>query len=464
MKKIAALVLCITACCCALAQSAKADSLRNILATTGEDTTRVMLYYFIGEEFLPEQPDSAYECALNGMMLSRKLKYRRGEMIGLGAAGNMLVLIGNFPGALAAQFQALTIAEELRNVNAIAEIYGNISRVYFFQKDYQQAIIYLDKLRGMGEKLGDRTLVGEAFENKGAVFIMTKQYDSALVYTQQAYSIAVEQKQPLYNLQLNMGHIYYGRGQLTLAMEYFRSALPEIDSTNNDYYKSEACLGMAKVFAETGKKDSCLQYARNSFVIANNVEFIQGSLDAAEYLTNLYRDAGNSDSAFYYSEHARVANDSLFSQQKMNQLQSITFAEQLRQKEKLEQDLQAREERKHNLQYAAIAVGIIVFIILFLLLSRTIIVNQTVIRFLAALSLLILFEFINLLIHPFIAGLTHHSPIGILAFMVCVAAMLIPIHHRLEHWMAHRLVEKNNKIRLEAARRTIAELGGGQTA
>ncbi len=47
-----------------------------------------------------------------------------------------------------------------------------------------------------------------------------------------------------------------------------------------------------------------------------------------------------------------------------------------------------------------------------------------------------------------------------LAAMVGVAALLIPLHHKLEHWITHKMVEKNKKIRLAAARKTIADLEG----
>jgi hypothetical protein len=49
-----------------------------------------------------------------------------------------------------------------------------------------------------------------------------------------------------------------------------------------------------------------------------------------------------------------------------------------------------------------------------------------------------------------------------LGIMVCIAALLIPLHHKLEHWITHKMVEKNKKIRLEAARKTIAKLEGQQ--
>jgi hypothetical protein len=46
----------------------------------------------------------------------------------------------------------------------------------------------------------------------------------------------------------------------------------------------------------------------------------------------------------------------------------------------------------------------------------------------------------------------------LLLVLVCVAALLAPIHHRLEKWILQRLVEKNKKIRLAAAKKTIATL------
>jgi hypothetical protein len=45
-----------------------------------------------------------------------------------------------------------------------------------------------------------------------------------------------------------------------------------------------------------------------------------------------------------------------------------------------------------------------------------------------------------------------------LGIMVCIAALLIPLHHKLEHWITDNMVEKNKKIRLAAAKKTIEQL------
>ena len=42
--------------------------------------------------------------------------------------------------------------------------------------------------------------------------------------------------------------------------------------------------------------------------------------------------------------------------------------------------------------------------------------------------------------------------------LVSLAALLIPLHHKLEKWAVNQLVEKNKAARLKAAKRTIEEL------
>ena len=80
------------------------------------------------------------------------------------------------------------------------------------------------------------------------------------------------------------------------------------------------------------------------------------------------------------------------------------------------------------------------------------------IEFLGVVALLIVFEFLNLLLHPFLENITHHSPVLMLLALVCIAALLVPMHHRVEKWATAKLVEKNKKIRLAAAKKTIEQL------
>ena len=121
-------------------------------------------------------------------------------------------------------------------------------------------------------------------------------------------------------------------------------------------------------------------------------------------------------------------------------------------------DSKTKAERKRNLQYAAIVIGLISFIILFFVLSRSIIVKEKFIKFFGVVGLLAVFEFINLYIHPYLDRATNHSPFIMLAILICIGALLVPLHHKMEKWITKIMIEKNKKIRLEAAKKTIATL------
>jgi NADH:ubiquinone oxidoreductase subunit 3 (subunit A) len=80
------------------------------------------------------------------------------------------------------------------------------------------------------------------------------------------------------------------------------------------------------------------------------------------------------------------------------------------------------------------------------------------IEFLGVIALLIVFEFLNLFLHPFLENITHHTPVLMLLALVCIAALLVPLHHKLEKWTITKLVKKNKLVRLAAAKKTIEQL------
>ncbi|HUQ65194.1 MAG TPA: hypothetical protein VM101_03520 [Flavitalea sp.] len=215
---------------------------------------------------------------------------------------------------------------------------------------------------------------------------------------------------------------------------------------------------MAYAFNKLGQTDSILIYAKRALSISRESHFIGRLSPLAEVIYDAYKRLGNKDSALAYVEMSKMFKDSAHFEENQKQIQALTAEEYIRQQEKTQEELKTKEERKRNLQYAAIALALLVFIILFLLLSHSIIANQKLIRFLGIMALLLIFEFLNLLLHPYVGTLTHHSPVLMLAIMVGIGALLIPIHHKLEKIIINRLVEKNKKIRLAAAKKTISKL------
>ena len=202
---------------------------------------------------------------------------------------------------------------------------------------------------------------------------------------------------------------------------------------------------------------TCIYYLNKALVLSNSMQYIKPKLELYSELANQYSDI-DAAKAIHFFRLEKELRDSIYSASQIAEIQNLTENEQERQKELIAKQIEEQEQRKRNIQYAGIAIATISFLVLFIFLSRSIIVNASIIQFIGVTALLIVFEFINLLLHPFLQNITHDSPLFMLLALVCIAAMLVPLHHALQKWITQKMVEKNKKIRLTAAKRTIQKL------
>lgn len=91
-------------------------------------------------------------------------------------------------------------------------------------------------------------------------------------------------------------------------------------------------------------------------------------IDAGKLLSQLFESTGQLDSAFRYHKIAVAAKDSVFSEEKVRQVQILRFNEQLRQQEIAEEKARREKDRLNNLQYIGIALFILTFFIILLIL------------------------------------------------------------------------------------------------
>jgi hypothetical protein len=255
----------------------------------------------------------------------------------------------------------------------------------------------------------------------------------------------------------SLGNSYRQLGQHVLSTTYYREALNLALEYKYPYPIITAYHGLVQHFSATGNVDSVVYY--NKLLLQSARDEGPGyQIPASRYLYDHYNQLKNQDSAFKYLQ---VYNSALLhsdSALKITKMMTLSFEEETRQKELQVRNEILAQERKHNLQYAGIAIAIILFVIIYFLLSRTIIVKTRFIQFFSVLALLAVFEFVNLLIHPYLAKLTHHSPVLMLIVLMGIAALLIPLHHKLQKKLTNIMIEKNKKIRLAAAKKTIASL------
>ena len=348
------------------AQTGNRDSIIQLLQNDKEDTSRVLHLADLSFEYGESKPDTTLVLALQALDMANRIGFEKGKAISLNRIANAYTSLGNYPKAMEVLLQALQINEKINNLDGKQRNLNNIGIIYFAQEDYRQALDYYFKAKSLADLINNNRSFCSACSNISAAYDSLKVYDSARLYAQQAYDTAfkINYYRLIGSSLHGLGHIHFMTGQNNSALEFYRLSIPYHKAANNDYRLSQTFLNFAKVFQKINQNDSALFYAKQSLFLAQEKRFTPEVRNAARFLSYYYRKL-NADSAFFYQDISKDANDSLFSQQKQKQLQSLAFDEKLRQADIATAELKAKEERKHNLQYAAIALGLITFIILF---------------------------------------------------------------------------------------------------
>lgn len=461
MKKILILFSCLFSINPVFSQSDNIDTMLKRIAAEKDENIRIDLIVGFFTSTSESDPVLDMQNSQKLLQYARKCGDRISEIMALSNIGYDYMSFGNTPKSVEYNLKANELAQETGNEKLIANTKINLAHNYKGQGDYPKAIsLYLSAAES-GSKLNDYVLQVWAYLNLGKVYFEMNKIDSALMYAQKGYELCMR-----FHLYDYLGFTLEGLGSIqgkmgnsSLAISYFNMAIKEGLKTKSPKQINLAYTAEAQYFHDINQNDSSVVYAKKAIDVVQHTAFSNYSIKPSKLLLDIYRN-NNIDSAFKYSEMYRMANDSLFSAKTIQQTQLMTFEDELRQRELTTERLKAEEQRKQNIQYVLIALGIVTFSILFLLLSRSFITSTKLIEFLGVLALLIVFEFLNLLLHPYLERVTNHTPVLMLSALVCIAALLIPLHHRVEKWSTAKLVENNKKIRLAMAKKTIEKLEG----
>lgn len=340
-----------------------------------------------------------------------------------------------------------------------ARVNLNIAGIYAWNENFVRAVEYLHKHDATIGNYRHYILFRAVFYS--TAYNGLGKPDSALYFLQKVeegnsfrpdligYAQALSQFARAYELKgdTDLAGVYYKK---TLRFCTEKKLLPLYLLIGNKY---------CNYLLSQGNYTESRHIALENIFIAKNITNLIGIANAAEVLQKIYRHQSNQDSAYHYAMIQIAYKDSVINQKRITEFQNLSFSQMLKDMDEESKLSEANNQRKHNIQFALIALGILTFIILYLVLSRSFITSTRLIEFFGVVALLIVFEFFNLLLHPFLERITHHSPILMLLALVCIASLLVPLHHRIEKWATAKMVEKNKKIRLAAARKTIEELG-----
>ncbi|MGM9510761.1 ATP-binding protein [Larkinella sp. GY13] len=334
----------------ALAQS-RVDSLKRRVTQQPDDTSQVNALVALARTYANSRPDTAYRLAQQAYQLARQLNYLSGQAQGLNMMGSSLGFFGHYPKSIRFLQQAAAISRSIQDWSGLSRSLNNLAIPYQGQKDYDGAIRTLREAYTTYKLAVPAGTIPDTINhyivintNLGEIYLNKNQPDSADYYLTHVLPLARQLghfDQEAHVLFL-LGDGHRQRRNTATALKYYQRALAISEKADDLFQKAEIHLRLARLYQQVDQSGASLVSARQALAISQQIQYLPGILPASELLVQLYEGRDNTQALRYYKV-AVAARDSLFSQEKVKQMLTLSFEEQQR-----NQETRAAEEAYEN--------------------------------------------------------------------------------------------------------------------
>jgi tetratricopeptide (TPR) repeat protein len=374
-----------------------ADSLLRLFKSGNvPENEKALICAKLGEQYLAFKVDSALLFAWNGLEVSLRNNFIKGQFLNYLALGNikrkiddldeakkfllsakdlidetietrdiirLYLGIGNLYAtqsnlyrAQDAFFTGLQIAEQHSDSLYLPRFYNNIAIIYARLEDHKKSLEYYAKALELFEHLKDPYFIGNTLNNIGNIYIELKKNDSAYFNLNKALNIGkqISNYYGFTNTYSNLGRLALSEGRTEAALELFEKSQSAADSLFDDFWGSRPYI-FAAVYQHKGDayfqlndyKKALYFYhqALSGASVSSNLEMMT---EVSQKLADLFNQQGNKDSAYFYLENFTVLHDSLLrikNNQKITELTLQYEFDKERKQQKLESELL---QAKHN--------------------------------------------------------------------------------------------------------------------
>jgi tetratricopeptide (TPR) repeat protein len=385
--------------------------------------------------------------------------------------------------ALKNYMNAIRIAEDLKNNILLRVGYAKLSTFYAVLEDFDKAIDYqikaLQKLDAIKtgqtpyNKVQDYVLIGNLYGAKKNNDMATLYYEKslkladslkfepikALGYTSilNNYLQSNEPQKALdyfnahpqlkdFLITVNFPHfvdqsyayIYAQLGKYDSAKYYYNKIAPFFEHNVSGGNQLNYYFQLGTLYKKTGEYDKSLDYLLKAKAMAEGIGELETMRQVAAQLDSLHQVKGDFKQALFFASLNHKYKDSLDKLGKEKDLMQIEVADEQQRQERIDREKLESKRKRDNIQYMLIVLGIAGLFVVMVMMGMFK-VSATTIKLIGFFTFLMFFEFIFLIFKKNIYGFTQGEPWKDLLFMIGLAAVLLPLHHWLEHKVIHYL-------------------------
>lgn len=234
-------------------------------------------------------------------------------------------------------------------------------------------------------------------------------------------------------------------GNTDSAEFFFLKAKELTDPGQNKIYRTNFYIRLGQFYNRHNKTNEASVILREAYTLARTTTNLDFSILAATELQKTLSTLGDYKEAYSFAIQKQILSDSLMNSTKKDELLLLEIDNAAKMRDEALAREKEQEVQRHNLQYSAIIVALVVVFILVIVLGSFRVPDWTI-HFAGFFSLIFLFEFIILLIDEKIHALTHGEPWKVLSIKIVLLSILLPIHQYAEkrvinYLLSHKLLQ-----------------------
>ncbi len=298
------------------------DSLIRLLNSPMNDTTRVLLYISIGQQYENNIPDSAIYYYTQARNLSKQTDYNTGMMKYLSNITYVYNSQGKYDTALILNLQSLELAKKHGTLQQLAACLGNVANSYLFLEKYENSVDYFLQTSELISKTGNNQYQCILYNNLAVVYVKLKRPDKAMEYARKAVLLAKQINDP-YNLGIsldNLGLSYIESDKPDSSLLYLQQALDIAEQTQNLYVKESIMINFSDAYLQMGEYIKMRPYAEMGMKLAKELDDMAGQSAASLGLGYYFLYLDQEDIALNY---AHLAEKSAVSDHLTEQLRKV---------------------------------------------------------------------------------------------------------------------------------------------
>lgn len=383
----------------AYGQKNKIDSLTNLIDQhPADDERKAKLLYELSSRYVYADPKKGLVYLDQIISFQNKIKADPIVASAYRLKGVLLYLLTKFPEALVSLNEAFAIDQANKHAAGIAGDYANIGMVYLAQSNFAQALTKYTQAANIYDSLpGLQNETTAIYANIGVIYLQMNNFVKATEHFQKVIKISKK----LHNVSAealasgNMAVIALKQKNYSNAISYGQTALKLSDSTGNQAGVARETGNLAGYYIASGQYDKGMQfglkaielnkalnnvksigfnngniadaylkkanyeqakiYSLAQLKIGNDLKLIEIQLDASEGLSQIYAKTHMPDSALYYYKQYGTLKDSIYNDDKRQEITRMGIQYDFDKKEltyKQQQELSEEKLKQQRLQLA----------------------------------------------------------------------------------------------------------------